>query len=274
MPGKPLMRIHRIALALALSAGPCLGQEAAKTDVSAPVRSARRAKPKIEWVTIPGGSFMMGADDVGSGAKPRHAVTVKAFEMSKTLVTNKQYRACVRAEFCAPPDETGDKFKGDEQPAVGVDWEQARDFAKWAGGRLPTEAEWEYAARGGGKEQKYPWGDDEPTCELAVFDPGARGCGKSSTWPVCSKPKGNTNQGLCDMAGNVWEWVQDWYHDSYNGAPADARAWESPPGSYRVVRGGSCYRDARFLRAAVRYYNDPGYRHESFGFRLARDLKP
>ncbi|HHW96210.1 MAG TPA: formylglycine-generating enzyme family protein, partial [Oligoflexales bacterium] len=94
-----------------------------------------------------------------------------------------------------------------------------------------------------------------------------------STWPVCSKPRGNTTHGLCDMAGNVWEWVQDWYHGSYKGAPTDGSAWEKPTGSYRVLRGGSCYDYAWDVRAANRSYDDPRARYDFLGFRLARSVR-
>ncbi|MBI5243481.1 MAG: SUMF1/EgtB/PvdO family nonheme iron enzyme, partial [Elusimicrobia bacterium] len=174
-----------------------------------------QGKAGIVWVRIPGGSFMMG-DEEWSDSKPRRQVRVKAFEMAKSEVTNKQYRACVDAGACTPPSSY---VGGDDQPVVNVDWNQAKKFSEWAGGRLPSEAEWEYAARSAGKDWKYPWGNEEATCAKAVMSEGGLGCGKSSTWPVCSKSAGNTKQGLCDMAGNVWEWTQDWYHDSYNGAP-------------------------------------------------------
>jgi len=100
----------------------------------------------------------------------------------------------------------------------------------------------------------------------------ADGCGRDSTWPVCSKPRGNTTQGLCDMAGNVWEWVQDWYHSSYDGAPTDGSAWETPAGSNRVIRGGSWYLSARDVRAANRLGYDPRLRYVRLGFRLARSV--
>jgi formylglycine-generating enzyme required for sulfatase activity len=254
---------------------------------------SRIGKAGIEWVTIPGGTFAMGdgADAMWSWARPIHRVTIKTFQMAKTLVTNKQYKACVGAGACTPAHVSdgscyawnGERwaqgpplgsFQGDDQPAVCVDWDQAQVFSRWAGGRLPTEAEWEYAARGAGKKWKYPWGDDEATCERAVIEDtsaGGVGCGRTATWPVCSKPKGNTPQGLCDMAGNVWEWMQDWYHNSYEGAPPDGSAWENPPGYRRVVRGGSWNFFAGLARSARRHSRVPGYyRGDILGFRPAR----
>jgi formylglycine-generating enzyme required for sulfatase activity len=238
---------------------------------SSAAKSAARAgegAAGVEWVQIPGGKFWMGSH-VGDET-PAHGVMVKAFQMARTLVTNKQYRACVYAGACTAPDDCGDSFKGDDQPVVGVDWNQAKAFSEWVGGRLPSEAEWEYAARSAGRYAKYPWGDAEATCERAVIDQGGNGCGRGGTWPVCSKAAGNTEQGLCDMAGNAWEWVQDWYHDSYNGAPSDGSAWEAPVGSNRVFRGGSWYRDASLARATHRDYDVPGVRRAGISFRPVR----
>ncbi|MFI5346775.1 MAG: formylglycine-generating enzyme family protein, partial [Elusimicrobiota bacterium] len=136
--------------------------------------------------------------------------------------------------------------------------------SKWAGGRLPTEAEWEYAARSAGKDQIYPWGNEEATCERAVI----LGCGRA-TAPVCSKPAGNTEQGLCDMAGNAWEWVQDWHHASYKGAPTDGSAWEDA-GSERVIRGGSWISTPGSTQSANRRSQVAADRFDALGFRLAR----
>jgi formylglycine-generating enzyme required for sulfatase activity len=234
----------------------------------------------LEWVTIPAGKFMMGSNSAGSysNEKPVHPVSVRSFQMTKTEVTVAQYRLCVQAVACSPPD-TGDYCNWgvsgrDNHPVNCVDWEQAQAFARWVGARLPTEAEWEYAARSGGKDRVYPWGDEKATCQRAVMRDESSGyaCGTKATWPVCSKPAGNTDQGLCDMAGNVLEWVQDWYHNSYNGAPSDGSAWESPAGSHRVYRGGPWNLDARFVRAAIRFWDVPGSRMDTRGFRLARSV--
>jgi formylglycine-generating enzyme required for sulfatase activity len=235
----------------------------------------------VEWVRIPGGSFNMGSNDGDSydNEKPVHRVTVPTFEMTKTQVTVEQYKACVNAGACTAPDtggycNWGQSDRG-KHPINCVDWHQAQAYAKWAGGRLPSEAEWEYAARSGGRDWKYPWGNENATCERAVMDDGSgNGCGRgNTTWPVCSKPKGNTTHGLCDMAGNVWEWVQDWYHDSYKGAPTDGSAWEKPTGSSRVNRGGSWYGGARLVRAANRSSVDPRFRFGHLGFRLAKSVR-
>jgi formylglycine-generating enzyme required for sulfatase activity len=230
--------------------------------------AARSGKAGIQWVRIPGGNFMMSSESGLSYEEPVHRVTVKSFRMAKTEVTNKQYRACVEAGACTPPGpDCGYYSFADDQPVVCVDWKQAGAFAAWVGGRLPTEAEWEYAARSAGKNWKYPWGNEDAACGKAVMN---KGCGRNATWPVCSKTAGNTRQGLCDMAGNVWEWTQDGYHDSYDGAPANGGAWESPAGSYRVLRGGSWRNDAADLRASSRGRGDPGGSDVALGFRPAR----
>ena len=237
------------------------------------------AKP-VEWVTINGGTFTMGTDSEEEGskdAKPIHEVVIKTFDMSKTDVTVEQYEECVLKGGCTEPvpgDNCNWGVAGRQfHPVNCVDWDQASKYAKFKGGRLPSEAEWEYAATGG-KKQKYPWGNDEPDCDKAVmFDShGVLGCGNGGTMPVCSKPAGDTEQGLCDMAGNVWQWVQDKYQDSYKGAPIDGSAFEAA-GSNRVLRGGAFYNShVRTLRADYRNSRVPAHRYGGIGFRLARSI--
>jgi len=197
---------------------------------SAPPVRAPKAEADIQWVRIPGGSFMMGTEL--KYESPRHRVTLKPFQLAKTEVTNKQYRACVTAGACSAPKEY---WEGDEHPVVNVSWDQARIFSEWVGGRLPSEAEWEYAARSGGKDRTYPWGNAAVDGEKVTIN-------ATTTAPVCSKPAGNTEHGLCDMAGSVWEWVQDWSIATYEGAPTDGSArnvQNYPFETSRVSRGGS-----------------------------------
>ena len=229
----------------------------------------------IAWISIPGGKFTMGTDSGGKGfenARPLREVAINTFDMSKTAVTVEQYAECVNKGGCTKPG-TGEYCNwgvaGSQlHPVNCVDWYQANQYAKFKGARLPSEAEFEYAATSGGKNQKYPWGNEAPTSELAVWY-------TTSTMPVCSKPKGNTAQGLCDMAGNVWQLVQDKYQDSYSGAPVDGGAFEGA-GNYRVMRGGSFrgyFGAKRHMRADYRSYADPGIRSDldgDIGFRLAR----
>jgi formylglycine-generating enzyme required for sulfatase activity len=230
-----------------------------------PSPAAPTGKPMIQWIRIPGGTFTMGvATEMDS--QPLHKVSVKTFEIAKTLVTNAQYRACVAAQACTAPKDFGAKFNGPDQPVVGVSWKQAAVFSKWVSGRLPSEAEWEYAAKSAGKDQDFPWGKDDPTCRTAVIS----GCTDSMTAPVCSKGQGNTEQGLCDMAGNIYEWVEDRYHGSYKGAPSDGSAWEAGGSKQRVVHGGSWRMYGAFVRAAIRDREDPDERANTLGFRPAR----
>ncbi len=227
----------------------------------------------LEWVSLSGGKFTMGTDDSAVGfedAKPAHEVTIKTFDMSKTDVTVEQYAECVVKGKCTKP-ATGDFCNwgvSDRQthPVNCVGWNQANQYAKFKGARLPSESEWEYAATSGGKNQKYPWGNSAPTFSLNDMDIMYT----APTMPVCWKTAWNTAQGLCDMSFNVFQWVQDTYTDSYNGKPADGSAFEGA-GSIRVVRGGSFFNDdSRSLRADSRNYVAHDYRGVNVGFRLAR----
>jgi formylglycine-generating enzyme required for sulfatase activity len=193
------MKRIELTLGLMMLVGAVSARAQEVSEKAAPI--IRADKAGIQWVSIPGGTFMMGLRNGGKTAdadlrraeadeKPAHSVTIKSFQIAKTLVTNKQYKVCVADGACTEPVFMG-PFGADDQPVVGVDWNQAKSFSEWAGGRLPTEAEWEYAARSSGKDQKYPWGDEEATCERAVIDGCGYRCGSGgATAPVCSKPSG------------------------------------------------------------------------------------
>jgi len=248
----------------------------------------------IEWVPIAGGSFMMGGPEgtPETDRLPIHEVTVPSFEMTRTEITAAQYRCCVLEEACTEPQPPGytpedgpghwddmencnwDLPEEDDRPINCVNWQQAVDFCEWAGGRLPSEAEWEYAARSEGQEVTYPWGEEEPSCDYAVmfdWDDGD-GCGLERTWDVCSKPAGNTEQGLCDMAGNVWEWIRDCFHVDYEGAPIDGSAWEHDcAGESMSTRGASFVQGSNLQFQVTKRSSGPSeIWHVSIGVRCVR----
>lgn len=236
----------------------------------------------IEWVRIEGGTFDMGGPN-GTEA-PIHAVDVPTFEIARTEVTVGQYRACVDAGTCTPPSSM--HIREDSAWALGladhpvhhIDHPQAVLFALWSGGRLPTEAEWEYAARSGGLEKTYPWGEAGPTCQFAAMNRD-RHCDapQGATLPVCSKPEGNTVHGLCDMAGNIAEWVQDSFC-SYRHTPVDGSAAECRlPLPVNVHRGGSYRSPHDELRTSARDFDFPIASfiesYDDIGFRVARTVQ-
>jgi len=237
--------------------------------------------PGITWVRIPGGSFQMGSTEHPT-QQPIRTVTLSDFEMSQMEVTVRDYRACVEAGACSEPRTpppldrictwSSSPESKENHPINCVDWGQARTFAKWVGADLPTEAEWEYAARGG---QPFEYAGSDNPDEVAWYilnsDDGTR--------PVGTKRA--NGYGLYDMSGNVSEWTLDEYRDTYNGAPSDGH---QPVGSIptcsavcdngaarRVFRGGSWNLNAFYLRVALRGGRSP-YPNGDLGLRLRRTL--
>ena len=227
----------------------------------------------IEWVSIPGGSFAMGADDSDAfpWEKPIRRVTLSPFRMARTETTVGQYAACVAAGRCSAPSCTSST--GDDHPVACVDWQQSKDFCQWSGGRLPTEAEWEYAARGD-DGRKFAWGNPAPSARRANCAESLCADGFEGTSPVGSFPDGRSPFGLDDMAGNVWEWVSDWFDvDAYESSATSDPTGPSS-GTTRVDRGdrGGSFGDddVRSLRAANRSNFTPSYAYAALGFRCAR----
>jgi formylglycine-generating enzyme required for sulfatase activity len=228
-----------------------------------------------EMVVIPPGSFDMGSNDGAANEKPVHRVTfTKSFAMSKTEVTQGQWN------FIMGNNPSRFFNCGESCPVEQVSWEDAQAFIRKLNAktgklyRLPSEAEWEYAARAD-STTTYPWGN-QASHEYANYgdDECCQGLAQGRDQWVNTAPVGRFPAnafGLHDMIGNVWEWVDDSYHDSYTDAPMDGSAW-SGDGANHVVRGGSWNFDPQFLGVAIRSRFEPAFRINSIGFRLARRL--
>jgi formylglycine-generating enzyme required for sulfatase activity len=225
-----------------------------------------------DMVLVPGGEFTMGSPAGDADEQPAHRVLVDSFFMDKYEVTVRQYGVFLQEAGGDRPSEwkTMNKTVNQNRPVMGVDWADAARYCKWAGKRLPTEAEWEKAARGT-DGRLYPWGNDPPTPLHANF--GKTGSNDhGSLAPVGTLEHGKSPYGIYDMAGNVWEWVSDWYDDAYykNSPPQNPAG--PPMGGFKVIRGGSWASGPRNLRSADRYWDPPSFRSLYFpGFRCAKN---
>ena len=281
-----LMRDQRVALGFALALGAC--------GLPLPDPSAFPGEAGVRYTST--ATYLMGSlagVHVPANEQPQHQATLSPFALDGKEVTVAQYSAFYdqlsSAQKCDTANDSGSFVCGQprndpandcnwavagrgQHPVNCVDWFQAGAYCAWArpDGRLPTEAEWEYAARDGGKTQDYPWGDDA-WCPNAVCH-----CGgdkdATSTAVVCSTRAGNTSAGACDLAGNVWEWCSDWY-DAYTAAAQTNPhgPGQSPSGS-RVLRGGGWHDLDLGLRASGRLNADPTVRSNAVGFRCAWPL--
>jgi formylglycine-generating enzyme required for sulfatase activity len=234
---------------------------------------------------IPAGTFQMGCD-VNNPAEngcaqfplqnhelPLHTVYLNTYYIDRYEVTNAQYKECVDTGACREPGNNSSWTRPSyynnpayaDYPVINVTWHQAAAFCSWAGKRLPSEAEWEHASRGSSDTRMYAWGNDAPNCTKANYD----GC-IGDTNRVGSYPDGASPSSVMDMAGNVWEWVNDWYDPNYYSVSPDSNPQGPETGWYRVMRGGDGRHSVDRIRSADRGRRYPDSGSNNGGFRCAR----
>lgn len=238
-------------------------------------------------VKIPTGRLIMGSAHGDRDERPLRQVHVDAFELDRYEVTVGQYQRCVEAGDCRVPHHTDAAYRinfevnylnwgragRSAHPVNGVSWYDADTYCRWAGKRLPTEAEWERAARGD-DGRLFPWGNEDATCDLAIIDDGGDGCGHEMAWPVGSRPAGVSPFGVHDLAGNLWEWTADWYARDFYGRGGEVNPFNDQEGEgLKVLRGGSMAdQNSRIHRSTNRLGYPPEQRYDyTVGFRCAAD---
>jgi len=249
---------------------PATVEAATSTPTLVPVNlSGPQAGTILMWVDnaplvyVPAGEFVMG---IGIGDAPKRTVSLDNFWIQQMEVTNGMYAQCVKVGSCTPPAQeigapvfTNPEFSS--YPVVGVDWNQSSAYCTWIQGRLPTEAEWEKAARGS-EGNLYPWGNDDPACDVGNLT----GC-LGHTSAVTDHPDGKSPYGLYDMAGNVFEWVNDWYDATYyENAPAQNPTGPES-GQYRVIRGSSFESNLDQILIGNRHFGGVAWHDYQTGFR-------
>ena len=237
-------------------------------------RPVEQATPiETPMVEIPEGMFTMGLDGIQAleDERPKHQVLLPAFFMDLHAVTTGQYAKFIAATNRAVPWQwtTVDLSQHGDRPVIGVDWSDADAYCRWKGKRLPTEAEWEKSARGT-DGRLYPWGNWTAHKDLANFALGARFSYSQVLMPVQSYEQGKSPYGLYQMAGNVWEWVQDWYASNYYEASPEHNPQGPEQGQFKVLRGGSWSDLSKYLLTYGRFKLPPETRNSYIGFRCAK----
>lgn len=213
---------------------------------------------------VPAGEFLMGSESelAFNNEAPAHIVTLDAFWIYKFEITNAQYRACITENSC---QGDANDYPENDLPVVNITWFEADAYCTAMGGRLPTEAEWEKAARGT-DDREFPWGDESPTCDLAYMEK----CGPGKI-PVGSLPDGVSPYGVMDMSGNAWEWVADWYDFYYYEDSPNTNPTGPVEGEKHVVRGVTWYPFHRSMRVSYRWSYYPENSYSTIGFRCVVD---
>jgi iron(II)-dependent oxidoreductase len=268
-----------LVLVMAILAAGCARRPAASGKVVDGRTTTITAKDGAEMVLIPAGDFLMGSPDRHgyNDERPQHTVYISTFYIDRYEVTNALYeRFLDETGNSQPPFWNDSKYNDPDQPVTGVTFYDAQAYARWAGKRLPTEAEWEKAARGGLAGKRYSWGDETPDAGgtyRANYDPGERTDsdvdGYAYSAPVGSYPP--NGYGLYDMAGNVWEWCSDRYGRDYYGESAESDPRGPEAGATHVLRGGSWFGGAEHLRVSARYHLSAVTAYDNIGFRCAQD---
>jgi formylglycine-generating enzyme required for sulfatase activity len=229
-------------------------------------------RPPEGMMVIPAGEFLMGSDNGLPDARPLHRTVLSTYWIDTMEVTNAQYGHCVSDGVCAPPKDRAffDDPQRAQHPVSNVTWRQAHAYCQWRGARLPTEAEWEKAARGT-DGRRYPWGNAEEPIKRWIKD-GAIALNGNGTMAVGTRPDTASPYGVLDLVGNAWEWVRDWYAEDYYAIAPHLDPQGPLRGAFRVLRGGDWRQSPLELRASYRAWDDMSYWGPTLGFRCAADV--